>query len=92
MRDSICQDLSNPSWNYLPGQVKHQATLAIVNEASIETKPYYEKGKWWNNGKEENWVAWWYFHVSFRYKSVHPTSMETLVALTQLIETTGGLD
>ncbi|KAF1352627.1 hypothetical protein EJ07DRAFT_136552, partial [Lizonia empirigonia] len=55
-------------WKDLPEEVRHEATLGTVKNASTKTKPYYEKGKWLNDGKEGNWVAWWYFYQCIRYK------------------------
>ncbi|KAI1533294.1 hypothetical protein PtrSN002B_010391 [Pyrenophora tritici-repentis] len=67
-RDLIYKSLGHLSWKDLPVEVRQKATLGMVKNASKETKPYYEKGRWCNNGIEENWVAWWYLYSCFRYK------------------------
>ncbi|KAF1357799.1 hypothetical protein EJ07DRAFT_127040, partial [Lizonia empirigonia] len=55
-------------WKDLSVELKDEATLGMANNASKRTKPYYEKGRWLINGKEGNWVAWWYLYQCLRYK------------------------
>lgn len=59
------------NWSQVSETAKHRATLAVVNNATLHTKHYYNIGRYETNASEENWVVRWYLWHSFRYRLVH---------------------
>ncbi|KAG9187395.1 hypothetical protein G6011_05266 [Alternaria panax] len=64
-------------WDEISETAKHAQVLALVRNASVETKPYYDAGRCWIHVNEENWVARWYLWHSFRYRDNRPRERAT---------------
>jgi hypothetical protein len=59
-------------WDQLSETAKHQAVLNIASNASPSTRPYFDRGRYYTNVCEENWVARWFLWHSFRYRDNRP--------------------
>ncbi|KAF2020662.1 hypothetical protein BU24DRAFT_416342 [Aaosphaeria arxii CBS 175.79] len=55
-------------WDELSETAKHREILRIALEASPQTRPYFDKGRFFTSVGEENWATRWYLWHSFRYR------------------------
>ena len=68
-------------WDQLSETAKHRAILRIVENASAQTRPYYDQGHHsteisQGNIIQENWVARWYLWHSFRNRDNRSTGSQ----------------